>query len=182
MSIFKDSVFILKVKKMQNKEFVYTVFSLKFWKVIAVKKISSKEKALDIWYQINCEIKTNDNINKISNITIINEFNPKNRNFDEINSYLILIKSILEKTPYWVDNSDIFEILNRINKYTSENILEKIILANIKIIDILWELDINHKNPTISKILNFINKNNFSRIINLTWINKEIKKELQEIL
>ena len=88
MSIFKDSWIILKIQKSSDKNFIYTLFSLKFWKVIAVKKVSNKEKSLDLWFHINYEIKTSEKINKISNIKIINEFNTINKDFSQINSYL----------------------------------------------------------------------------------------------
>ena len=182
MSTFKDSGIILKIKKIWEKDFIYTIFSLKFWKITAQKKISNKEKTIDLWFHINYEIKTWDNINKISNIKIINEFNPLNKNFEEINSYLFLLKITLDNSPIWVENTEIFEIINSINKYKKKDFLEKNILASIKILNIFWILDLNHKNPTISKILNFIHKNNFSKIIKLTWINEETKKELQKIL
>ena len=182
MSIFKDSAIILKIQKDSNKNFIYTLFSLKFWKIIAVKKFSNKEKNLDLWFHINYEIKTSQQINKISNIKIINEFNLLNKNFIQINNYLLLLNTILKKTPFWVENTEIFEIINIINKYNNPDIELKITLAQLKIINILWELDINNKNQTISKILKFISQNNFWKIIKLTWINENIKKELQEIL
>ncbi len=179
MSIFKDSWIILKIQKSSDKNFIYTIFSLKFWKIIAVKKVSKKEKNLDLWFQINYEIKTWDKINKVSNIKIINEFNTINKNFSQINSYLNMLYLILKNTAFWVENKEIFEIINLINKYTNPDIETKLILTQLKIKNVLWELDVNHKNPTISKILSFINKNKFSKIIKLTWINQEIKKELQ---
>jgi len=182
MSTFKDSWIVLKIQKQQDKNFIYTIFSLKFWKIIAVKKVSNKEKTIDLWFHINYEIKTSDKINKISNIKIINEFDSRNKSFLEINSYLTILKIVLDKTPFWIENNEIFSILNEINKYKNTDIETKNVLASLKIIDILWELDTNNKNPTISKILNFINKNHFNKIIKLTWINEEIKKELQNIL
>jgi len=182
MSIFKDSAFVLKIQKWPEKNFIYTIFSLKFWKIIATKKISSKEKVIDLWFHINYEIKTWEKMNKISNIKIINEFNTIWKDFNKINSYLNMLYLILKNTAFWVENEEIFQIVNFINKYNNPDIEIKIILAQLKIINILWELDISHKNPTISKILKFINQNNFSKIIKLSWINEEIKKELQKIL
>ena len=182
MSIFKVSWIILKIQKNADKNFIYTIFSLRFWKIIAVKKVSNKEKNLDLGFHINYEIKTSDKINKISNIKIINEFNTINKDFTTINSYLNILYLILKDTAFWIENDEIFEIVNLLNKYNNWALKVKLILAQLKIKNILWELDISHKNITITKILSFINKNNFPKIIKLTWVNQEIKKELQNIL
>ena len=182
MSIFKDSWIILKIQKQANKDFLYTIFSYKFWKIFAIKKLSNKEKQLDLWYHINYEIRTNTNINKISNIKIINEFNNQNKTFNELNSYLQLLSIILHKTAFWVENIEIFEIVSKINKYKKQDLEIKIILASLKVIHILWELNIENKNSQTAKILKFISINNFSKIIKLSWINEDIKKELQNIL
>jgi hypothetical protein len=55
------------------------------------------------------------------------------------------------------------------------------ILSRLKILDIIWILDINHSNKTIEKILKFINHNNIKNIIKLTWINTDLKNELKAI-
>jgi len=190
MSIFKDSGIIIKTTKLKDKEFLYTIFTKTFWKILAKKKFSKKEKSLDLWYYINFEIetskkieslKTSEIINKIRFIKILNEFQTSNRNFIEINNYLILLNTILKKTAFWVENMEILEIIKAINIYSKEDLEIKLILANLKIINILWELDIQNKNETISKILKFISKNNIKTILKLNWINEEIKKELQNI-
>lgn len=184
MSIFKDSATVLKITKLNNKEFLYTIFTDKFWKIVTKKKFSKKEKALDLWYYINCEIETskNSDISKIWWIKIVNEFLNINRNFNEINNYLILINTIIKKTAVWIENIKINEVIKRINIYNNTDLEVKIILAQIKIINLLWELNINNKNETISKILKFINNNDIETILKLTWLNEEIKKDLQSIL
>jgi hypothetical protein len=181
MSIFQDSGIILKIDKKQ-KDFLYTIFSQRFWKVIAQKHIANKEKMLDLWFVINYEIKTKkSDISKIRNIKIINELKTENKNFEIIYKYLDLLNTILKKTAFWVENNEIFEIINQINKYKNKDLEIKIILAKLKIIDLLWELNINHKDQTIYKNLLFIHKNNFGKIIKLKWINEEIKDILLQI-
>jgi len=184
MSIFKDSGIILKIKKQENKDFIYHLMSEKFWKIITIKKLNSKERLVDIWYHINYEIESGviEKISKIRMIKIINEFNYEGKDFAWINAFLNLINIILKRVEFWVENIKINEIIKEILKYNKSDIEIKLILAWLKIIDILWELPINHKNKTISKILIFINKNNFKNILKLSWINDEIKKELQNIL
>ena len=183
MSIFKDSWFIIKISK-QEKNFLYTIFSQKFGKIIAQKKISKKEKNIDLGFLINYEIKVSEknNISKIQNIKIINEFKTDNKSFSQINAYLIMLNIVLKQSPFWIENDNIFEIINIINKYQKNDLEIKILLASLKIINIFWELNIQNNNQIIEKILKFISKNHFKKIIKLSWINDDIKKELQKIL
>lgn len=184
MSIFKDSGIIIKINKLNQKEFLYTIFSNNYWKIVTQKKFSKKEKSLDLWYYINFEIETpkNSNVNKIRSISILSEFSNRNKSFSEINNYLILLNTIFRKTAIWVENKELIEIAKIMNKYNKNDLEIKLILANLKAIDVLWELDIQNKNITISKILNFINKNKIQNILKLSWISSDIKKELQSLL
>ena len=184
MSIFKSSWVVLHIFKLKEKEFLYTIFTSDFWKIKATKKYSKKEKTLDLWYLINFEIETNKNsdINKIKSVKIISEFLNQQKNFIQINNYLTLLSIIAKNTATWVPHIEIIEIIKQINTYNKPDLEIKLVLSQLKIVDILWELNINHQNQTVWKILNFINKNNFSKILKLSWIDKEIKKELQNIL
>ena len=73
MSIFKTKWIILKIHKIRDKDFLYTIFSKDYWKIMCNKKFSKKEKTLDLWYLINFEIITKENvsIHKIKNIKIL---------------------------------------------------------------------------------------------------------------
>ncbi len=182
MSLFKTQAVILNQKKIKDKNFIYNIFTKDFWKISVNKKYSSKEKNLDIWYIINCEIDSNNktNIHKIRNIKIKYEFLSKKRNFWEINNYLEILSHILKNLPVWIVSQEIYDIIEQINKY--EKIDEiKLILAKIKIKNILWELNINNKDIKISKILKFINQNNIKMILKLTWIDDNTKKNLEKI-
>ena len=182
MSIFKTKWIILKIYKVKPQEFLYTIFTKEYGKIICNKKLSKKEKTLDLWYLVNFEIITKENvsIHKIRNIKILSEFNMQNRSFKELNSYLIILSIILNKTPKWSPIYELFELLEIIN--SEQNIDElKLILTKIKITSIFWELNENNSNKTISKILKFINWNKIERILKLTWINEELKKELDII-
>ena len=67
--------------------------------------------------------------------------------------------------------------LKTINNY--EKIDEtKLILAKIKIKSLLWNLNVEHNDKIIEKILKFINTSKIENILKLTWINEEQKKEL----
>ncbi len=183
MSIFKTKWIILKIQKINQSEFLYTIFTKEYWKIKCNKKFSKKEKSLDLWYIVNFEISTKENqkIHKIKNIKILSDFFRENKNFVEINSYLIILSIILKKIPDWITINELFELLELLN-LKSKNIDEiKLILFRLKVISILWELNENHKNNIISKILKFINNNKINKVIKLTWINDNIKKELEII-
>jgi len=184
MSIFKDSAIVLKITKKDNKDFIYHLLSEKFWKIIAVKKFNTKEKAVDIWYHINYEIdsKKESNISKLRMIKIINEFKYEWKKFSEINEFLNLINVILKKIGNWIENLAINQIVKEILRYEKQDLEIKIILAQLKTINLLWELNIQNKDETTSKILNFINNNNFQSILKLSWINENKKKVLQNLL
>lgn len=183
MSIFKDKAIVLNIKKIKDKELLYTLFTYEYWKIKANKKYSKTEKSLDLWYLIDFEIITKENvsIHKIKNIKIKSNFNTnKDKNFYELNNYMILLSKIYRELPDWISNKEIFKIIEIVNNY--EKIDEiKLILAKLKIESILWNLSDNNKNKTIEKIIKFIINNDINTIFKLTWINDEIKKELEVI-
>jgi len=183
LSIFKTKWIILKINKISQKNILYTVFTADFWKININKKLSKKEKMIDLWYNINFEIieKKNENISKMKNVKIISSFNYENKNFENIQNYLSTIAYVLKNTPNWVPILEIYNILGIINKReTLSN--EKFLLINLKIKNILWILNPNSPNKIIFKILNFINKNNIKEILKLTWLNWELIKELENKL
>lgn len=196
MSIFKSKWIILKIDKVtwnqSNKEysqdkikwweFLYTVFTKEYWKIKCNKRLSKHEKTLDLWYIINFEITTKENasIHKINNIKILSEFSHENKNFKEINAYLTALAKALHKTPHGSPIYELFDLLELVTNH--KNIDEtKLILSKLKIIAIFWELNENHENETIRKILKFINANKIESIFKLTWISEELKIKLNTI-
>ena len=182
MSVFKTKWIILKIHKPKDKDFLYTVFTYDFWKILVSKKKNTKEKALDLWYMVNCEIRTKDwyNIHKISNLKIVSEFYYENKPFDLIQDYLKTLSLVLKNTPDGNPAFEIFNILEQINKH--KNITsEKLCLARLKIMNCLWDLNIIHSDPIIWKILKFIDTHNISDLLRLTGITDEIYKKLLEI-
>ncbi len=183
MSIFKVRWIILKISKAKEKDFIYDVFCYEFWKIKIQKKDTKREKTLDLWYIANFEIETKQdrNIHKARNIKLKSEFCYENKEFKIINSYLSLIWIILNKIPDWVEFKEIFDVFEEIHK--KENIDEtKLILSWLKIINCLWELDVENEDIIIDKILNFINKNKIKEILKLTGINTEQINILKNIL
>ncbi len=189
MSIFKTKWIVLK-KINKEKQTIYIVFSQDYWKINLISNNSSKEKRIDLWYIISFEIKTyeKNDIMKIKNIKIINEFNYLNYNFETIFLYQIILTIIYKIVPAKKQIFNILEIFEKINLLSNkknlweEKIREKIIFSWLKILNILWFLNINHKNPEIKKILFFINNNNFQTILKLTWLSLENKKILEKII
>jgi hypothetical protein len=69
------------------------------------------------------------------------------------------------------------DYINNYKKLTEE----KILLAKLKITNILWNLPIDSNDKITEKILKFIHKNNIKEIFKLKWIEDEQKKILENI-
>ncbi len=182
MSLFKSKAIILKISKVKEKDFIYDIFTFDYGKIKVQKKEWKKEKTLDLWYIVNCEIETKESkdIHKIKNIKIKSQFNCDNKDFNTINEYLNIIWIIYRKIPFWIEFKDLFELFEEINN--SRNIDEvKLVLARLKIIDLLWELKIEDNDELVWKILKFINKNKIKEIFKLKGINNELLIKLKNL-
>lgn len=188
MSIFKTQWVILKIKKQEEKNNLYTIFTADYWKILTSKKLVLKEKTLDLGYLINFEIEVRQwvNIHKIKNIKIIWEFNSFWKQYSIIHSFLELLNIVNTKLPEKLTHLEIYNTLETLIKY--ENLTwnelsnQRIILIQLKLLQLLWTLDIEHKNTTIKKILHYINKNRAGEILKLTGISEEIEKVLEKIV
>lgn len=182
MSIFKTKWIIIKIKKIQKNDFLYTIFSYDYWKIKATKKISKKEKNIDLGYLINFEIETKDkkDIHSIRNIKILSEFKYENKSFNLINKYLEILSIIYKQIPDWINVFEIYNIIELINKIKKIDEIH-LILTKLKILSIIWDIKIDKQNQTTSKILKFIELNNIKDILRLIWINETTKKELENI-
>ncbi len=183
MFVFKTSWIILKINKLKENEFLICVFSYDYWKLNLKTNLSKNKKSLDIWYIINFEIyhKKELSINEIKNIKILKEFNYNNKDYEIIILYLNLLKYIFDGTSF---NNPIFEVYNTIyflNNY--ENITpQKIILTQLKIKNIFWELWVESKNQDIKKILNFISKQNIKTLFKIEQLDFNILDELKKLI
>lgn len=173
---------------MPDKEKIYTFFSHEYGIIKTLYKgekvqNKSKGKALDVWYLINVEISTKEEqtIHSMRNIHILWEFQDQNKSFPEIHHYLILLSTLWKKMPYWVPNRELFDVVETITK--SNRISEAlIILWNLKVIDILWEMPLKDRNITVQKILHFIHNNKIEKILRLSWIQEKEKEWLKNII
>ena len=180
MSIFKTKWIILKINKIDSSNQLYTIFTYDYWIIKCSKKRNSKEKNLDLWYLINSEIETKENsgIHKMRNIKIKWEFKTENKSFSEINWFLETLWYLLRNFPEWVSNYELFWILEYIIKLKHLSEIQ-IILSKLKIKNIFWELNLEDKNKTVSKILKFINSNNIETILKLVWVDEKVEEELK---
>jgi hypothetical protein len=183
LSIFKDKAIVLKIEKIRDKELLYTIFTYEYWKIKANKKWSKKEKNLDLGYIINFEIHTKENqsIHKIKNIKIKSEFNTnKDKNFKELSTYLEILGKIYNEIPDWLQNKEIFEIIENVNNFKKID-ESKLILAKLKLKSLLWGLDLTNDNETIIKILKFIQYSKIDEILKLKWIDEDLLNKLKKL-
>lgn len=183
MLIFKSSWIILKIHKVNEKDFLYTIFTQEYGKIICQKKYSKTEKSLDIWYLIQFEIETKEDkkVHKMRNIKILSDFAPTNKSFDVLQNYLELLAMIHKNTPEWVQAYWIIDIVEFIHEY--ENITaDKILLSKLKLLHIFGTLPYEHINQITHKTLKFIHTKSISEIFKLWTIPDEIKKDLEEFL
>lgn len=179
MSLFKIQAIVLEIKKKQKNDFLYQVFSKDYGKIWVEKKKNAKEKALDLGYIINAELKTKEErqVHKIQNIKITSEFDSSEKDFLIIETYLQTLFLILKETPFWVAIPEIFEIIVNINKEKNLT-LQKLIISRLKIKAILGILSLENNNETIQKILNFIYKNKIETIFRLEQLDDNIQEKL----
>jgi hypothetical protein len=82
--------------------------------------------------------------------------------------------------PEWIVFKDVFEIIEEIND--TNNIDEiKLILSRLKVINLLWELNLMHEDELVQKVLKFINSNKLKEIFKLNWFDEVIKEKLRRI-
>ncbi len=181
MSYFKTKAIVLKKQKIKDHDSILQLFSYEYWLISAFRKEISSEKKLDLWYIINCEIETKNEKNTLKNIKIKSELNYQNLDFSTINQYLHLILLINKNCPKWSPIFEIFEVFEAINNLTNLN-SSKIIYSQLKILHILWVLNLEHSNETVKKILIFISKSKIENILKLETCNDEVFRSLEKIV
>lgn len=183
MSIFQSEAIVLHIKKIWDKDFLYTLFSKDYGKIRCTKKIWKSEKPLDIWYCISFEIstQTKSTIHKIRNLKILSEFIPNQDSFGIIHSYLELFALISKQLPDWLAHKEIYNLL-KITHSLEKNYEDIFLLLSLKAQSYFWNLGDTHNNTTVQKILRFIHTSQIQKIICLNGITPELKKELKACL
>ena len=184
MNIFKTQWIVLKVKKINEQDFLYTIFFRDYGKLNVTKKKKTREKTLDIWYGVNCEIITKNlrNTHTIGNIQISHHFLYEDKSFKIIELYLKLIKTILSEIPNGSPHSELYEILCFLNIYSKNISQQQILLTYLKILIILKNLEPKHTDVTIEKILKFLNTKHIQDVFKLKWIDLYMEKTLEQII
>lgn len=179
MSTFKTNGIILKIKKQEKKSNMIVLFSKDFWKINCFIKKWKKEKLIDLWNNISCEIKVSkSNINEIQNISIINSLNYWEIDYSTIYEYLFLISEINKYCPYWMQFNNIYEIINDINTYNSIT-KEKVLFLRIKLYILLWYLwELNW----YDKLYLYIKNSHIKDILKLKWLNETDINNIEKLL
>lgn len=183
MAIFKCSWIVLKKSILNDKTKLITVFTNEYWKININYKDKKTDKTLDVWYVINFEtrVKDENKVTQLNNVFIKSVFNYEQKSYSIILEYLNLIKIIQKNCPLNLQIYGIYEIFSKMQEY--ENLSdEKIIFTQLKILTKLGLIDLENKNEKISKILNFIQKNNINDILKLKWLDEETKNLLKNIV
>ncbi len=174
---------VIKIHSQKETEFLFDIFTYEYGKMKLKSKKSKKEKTLDIWYIIDFEInvKKENSIHEMKNIKIKNEFDYLNKDYSILLQYLELITLVYEKCPYNVAIYDIFHLLNGVN--ICENISsEKLLFSKLKVLSLLWILQIDNSNLQIQKILSFISKESIQNILKLKWLTQKNQWEINNII
>jgi len=87
----------------------------------------------------------------------------------------------LKKLPEKLINLELYNTLKEFIKYNNLT-SSKIILTQLKILNILGILNLEHKNLTIKKILFFIHKNKINNVLKLVGISDKLEVELTNIV
>ena len=175
---------VLKIKKVNEKEFLYTVFFQDYGKLTVTKKKKGKEKPIDTGYTINCEIITKEqrDIHTIWNIQILHQFSCDEKDFQTIQEYLHMIKDILNNIPQGSPHREVFNILEHIAKNSKKLSYTQILLTRIKLKEIVWNISQTWWSTTVQKILKFIENHKIQDILKLTGIDTETLKDLEQLL
>lgn len=183
MSVFKSQWIVTKIKKIDEKGYLYLVFFRDYWFLWVSKRKKAKEKSLDLGYNFNCEIHTSSskNIHTISNMRIRNFYISENKWYKEIEAFLWFLNFLTKEIPEGNPHEEIFESLE-IYLSSSHQSFESFLLLRIKAKEILWNLEIWHSDETTRKILKFISNKSYKEIIKLRNIPEESKKFLEKLL
>ncbi len=160
------------------------VFFRDYGRLLVAKKKKAREKPLDIWYCINCEIITQEwrDIHTIGNIHVTSQFSYEKKSFHEIQSYLELLHLIKTQIPSGTSHWEIYNIIESITQ-RSEGLSEvSLLLTHLKILLVLGNISTEHTDETIQKILLFLNSHKISDIMKLTWVTPQIQQELQKLI
>lgn len=184
MSIFKTLWIVLQVGKYSEKELYYKVFFKDYGILTVKKKKKLREKPVDMGYLISCEIITHSekSIHTIGNIKILSFYDTKEKPYSEIEAFMKFLSKIKKDIPEWNPHYEIFNILSEIISIQNSMTYIELLLAELKILAIFWNLPDTHIDITVQKILKFIHSHGIKDIFRLKWIPEDVAKSLEQML
>ena len=184
MSIFKAEGILLQMWKYSNNELYYKILFREYGILTVKKRKKAREKPVDIWYLIHCEIITHQakSVHTISNIKIQSFFTTQWRSYSDIESFLKILSLIKKELPEWSPHYEIYDIASTMIDSQETITSDKLLLTHLKIISSLWNLWESHSDETVTKILKFIQTNKYSQIMRLWSIPEDAKKHLENLL
>jgi len=184
MSFFKTEGIVLKVTKISEGEVLYRILFRDYGILSVTKKKKIREKPIDIWYLVNCEIitKKDRNIHTIWNIKIVSYFRSEVRKYQDIEDFLKILVHIYKEIPEGSPHYEIYDILSLCIRSEQDMTSSKILLTHLKIISVLWNLPEKHQDPHCEKTFKFLHKYSYKEILKLWDMPEEIKKALEKVL
>jgi hypothetical protein len=184
MGIFKTQWVVFQVFKATEKEIQYMIFFKDYWVLRVSRKKKNKEKWIDIWQHISCEVVTYNSwtIATLSQITIISSFQSIQRSYSELEKFLKILALIHKELPYWNPHYEIFSILIFMIENWDKIHEQKLILTALKIQSVLWILTDTNRDEMTQKILKFVHSQAYKDILRLWNIPEETQKKLEEFL
>jgi len=184
MSIFKTEWIVLQLKKIDEKEIFYKVFFRDYGILSVKKKKKAREKPIDWWYFIACEIITQyeKNIHTIGNIKIKSFFQTEWKSYNDIASFLKILWHIKQELPEWSPHYEIYDILVLFIQNEKHITSVSLLLTQLKIKQCFWNLPDTHIDQTTQKILKFIHTHHYKDILRLKEIPEETQKKLEQML
>lgn len=181
MSVFKTEWIVLQVGKYSEQELFYKILFRDYGILTVKKKKKVREKPIDVWYFISCEILTNSErkIHTIWNIKVKCFFIAEWKPYKHISAFLHLIQYIKQEL---IEGSPHYEIYDILSQYIENCERNELILTHLKVIQCLWSLQDTHNNIDIQKVLKFIHTHNYKDIMRLKNIPDELRWDLEKIL
>jgi len=181
MSFFKTQWIVLQVGKYSEQELFYKMLFRDYGILTVKKKKKVREKPIDVWYLVSCEIVTHSEkkVHTIGNIRIKSFFQSEWKSYSEIESFLTLLSKLKKELPEWSPHYETYDILSRFIELWD---IHHLLLTHLKLTQLLWNLPDTHSNETVQKILKFIHSHSYKDILRLKNIPEETQKKLEHLL
>lgn len=184
MSIFKANWIVLQSKKNNQWNFLYDVFFYEFWILSVTKSTRKKEKTLDIWDILSCELLSSSSklLPSISNFKKKESFYHAN-SYTHMENFMRTCAYFLHKIPKKYPHHTLWNFLQEsiVSKHSFSQ--EYYCLIILKFDATLWKLGDTHENEVTQKVLKFIHQsNNLKDLYRLKNIPQSTLEDLKKLL